>query len=103
MTGYTTRKTKREASYYVGVQYRNIDMLDSSKYYFQQCDSISTEIDGEEASGFRINSVLYLGMINDQLGNRNEAVECYNKLLEMKDYGSSHSQAKEYLEKPFGR
>lgn len=101
MTGYTTKKTMREASYYVGVQYRNIDMLDSSKYYFEQCDNISKEIDGDEESGFRINSVLYIGMINDQLGNRNEAVECYNKLLEMKDYGSSHTLAKQYLETPF--
>jgi uncharacterized protein (DUF2225 family) len=78
-------------------------MLDSSKQYFEQCNNISSEIDGDEPSGFRVNSVLYLGMVNDQLGNREEAVGYYNQLLQMKEYGSSHALAKEYLEKPFSR
>jgi tetratricopeptide (TPR) repeat protein len=103
MTGYNTGRVKREAAYYVGLQYRNINTLDSSKHYFEQSYEWSKQVDGREPSGFQINTVLYLGMLNDQMGNRDEAVSYYRQLLDMKEYGSSHSLAKEYLEKPFVR
>lgn len=102
--GYNSLKTKREAAYYVGLQYQNINRLDSSKYFFNQCAELSKKIEkDDEASGFLINSYLYLGMINDQLGNRDDAVEYYKNLLDMKEYGKSHSLAKQYLEKPYQR
>ncbi|NWF90094.1 MAG: tetratricopeptide repeat protein [Ignavibacteriaceae bacterium] len=101
LPGYNTQKTKREASYYVGLQYRNINQLDSAKYYFQLCADISKEIDSKEESGFWINALLYLGMIHDQLGNRNEAVSYYKKLLEMREYLNSHDLAEKYLKEPF--
>jgi len=99
--GYNNKKSKREAAYYVGLQHKNLNHLDSAKYFFEECVRLSKEIDTDEESGFQINSVLYLGMINDQQGNRDKAIEYYNELLEMREYGRSHVLAKEYLEKPF--
>ncbi len=101
LTGYNNPKVVREAVYYVGLQYKNLNHLDSSKYYFQKCVELSKQTDGDEESGFLINSVLYLGMVNDLQGNREEARQYYLQLLEMKEYGRSHTLAKNYLEKPY--
>lgn len=101
MTGYNILPAKREAVYYVGLQYKNTNELDSSEYYFNSCIEYSKELDKDEESGFRINSVLYLGMINDQKGERAKALDYYNELLEMKEYGSSHSLAKRYIQNPY--
>lgn len=101
LPGYNTAKTKREASYYVGLQHRNVGQLDSAKYYFQMCADVSKEIDKKEESGFWVNAYLYLGMIHDQLGEREIAIEYYEKLLEMREYLNSHELAKRYLKEPF--
>lgn len=101
LPGYNTIKTKREASYYVGLQHRNVGQLDSAKYYFNMCADLSKEIDKKEESGFWVNSILYLGMIHDQLDERDKAVEYYQKLLDMREYINSHELAKKYLSEPF--
>lgn len=98
--GYNYSKTIREAAYYVGLQYYNQKQLDSSYYYFKQCEEVSRKADGKEESGFLINAVLYLGMINDQLGKREDAIDKYREVLRMKEYGNSHRLAKSYLETP---
>ena len=100
-TGYEVLPAKREAVYYVGLQYKNTGDLDSSEYYFDKCVDYSKKLDTEEESGFWINSVLYLGMINDQMGNRGKAIDYYNELLDMNEYGSSHSLAKRYIQTPY--
>ncbi len=101
LTGYNTQKTKREASYYIGLQYRNVGQLDSAKHFFEICADISKEIDRKEESGFWVNAVLYLGMIHDQLNERFKAIEYYEKLLEMREYLNSRELAKKYLSEPF--
>ncbi len=101
LPGYSTKKTKREASYYIGLQYRNAGQLDSAKYFFQMCANISKEIDKNEESGFWINSYLYLGMISDQLNERKKAVEYYEKILDMREYLNSHDLAEKYIKEPF--
>jgi tetratricopeptide (TPR) repeat protein len=93
----------REASYYLGLDYKDKFLPDSAKYYFEICEHISREIDKEEPSGFLINTLLYLGMMNDLLGNRERAVKYYKEVLEMKEYGLSKDLAKQYLEKPFSK
>ena len=100
--GYTVIPAKREATYYVALQYRNTNDLDSSEEYFNKCIDYSKELDKDGESGFWINSVLYLGMINDQTGNRGKALDYYNELLDMKEYGSSHSLAEKYIKKAYG-
>lgn len=94
---------KREASYYLGVEKKMAGQLDSAAHYFRECEELSRKVDGSETSGFRVNSVLYLGQLNDQMGNREQAVAYYNELLGMKEYNNSHSAAKQYLERPYGK
>jgi len=101
LLGYNTAKTKREASYYIGLQYRNTKQLDSAKYFFEMSANLSKQIDKSEESGFYVNTYLYLGMINDQLGNRKKAVDYYEKLLDMREYLNSHDLAEKYLKEPF--
>ncbi len=99
--GYEYKKGIREASYYVGLQYKNKNKFDSSLVYFQKCEKFSREVDGDEETGFLINTTLYLGMLNDVLGHRNVAVDYYEKVLDMKEYGRSHALANEYIKTPF--
>lgn len=102
--GYNNLNAKREATYYIGLQFRYTNEPDSAKYYLEKCVEFSKIIDeGKEESGFIINAYLYLGMINDTQGFREKALEYYNKLLEMRVYGQSHKLAKEYIDKPFGK
>jgi tetratricopeptide (TPR) repeat protein len=99
--GYSTPRVKREAAYYIGVHHRNMNELDSAKHYFELCAEYSKQIDKKEESGFLINAYLYLGMINDLLDNREDAVKYYRELLDMRNYGKSREQAKQYLENPY--
>ena len=100
-TGYNVFKTKREADYYVAYQYFNTNKLDSAKIYFDDCAKISKQVDGDEESGFRVNAVLYIGMINDLWNKRDEAISNYKKVLDMDEYANSHKRAEELIEKPF--
>jgi tetratricopeptide (TPR) repeat protein len=101
--GYNTNSVRREASYYIGFQYRMGNKFDSAKTYFKMCAQYSELLDKKEASGFQINALLYLGMIADQYGNRNEAVTYYKKILALKEYNNSHSAAEGYLKSPYHR
>ncbi len=102
-TGYNLVSVKREATYYIGFEYRLMRSLDSAKVYFEKCAKYSLELDKKEPSGFLINSYLYLGMINDEWGNRPVAINYYNKILDLKEYKNSHTIAEEYLKTPYRR
>lgn len=101
--GYNSTNAKREAAYYVGFEYRLMKNLDSAKVYFDRCAKYSLELDKKEPSGFLINSYLYLGMINDEWGNRPVAINYYKQILDLKEYKNSHSIAEEYLKTPYRR
>ncbi len=100
LPGYDNKRTRREADYYVGLQYFNTNQLDSSFYFFNDCERISKEVD-EEDSGFMINAVLYQGMIYDLQSKRNEAKNKYEQVLDLDEYANSHKLAEGYLKNPF--
>jgi tetratricopeptide (TPR) repeat protein len=100
--GYTTLSAKREANYYVGYEFKNLNKLDSAEYYFNECAGLSKQIEqSDEESGFLINSILFIGMINDLKGNREKAIKYYKEVLDMKEYGRSHSLAEGYMDSPY--
>ena len=101
--GYNTNNTLREAAYYIAFQYRLANNLDSASTYFHMCVSYSKIIDKKDASGFQVNSFLYLGMIDDVIGKRDEAVSYYKKILDMKEFNNSHSLAQGYIKTPYRR
>jgi tetratricopeptide (TPR) repeat protein len=102
LPGYNKR-FKREASYYIGQEFKNRDVADSAAYYFEISEKLSRELDKEKESGFLINTVLYLGQLYDMMGNRDKAVKYYNEVLKLRERNNSHELAKQYLKTPYRR
>ncbi|MCX8056754.1 MAG: tetratricopeptide repeat protein [Ignavibacteria bacterium] len=103
LPGYN-KNAMREAAYYIGMNYRLEGKYDSSAYFFLQCVNISKEIDekGNE-SGFQASAALNLGIVNDLMGKREDAINYYNYVLSIKDWSDSHASAKKYLNSPYGK
>ena len=100
MIGYND-KIKREAHYYIGLNYKRSDSLDSALVHLKECEQVSRKIDKDEESGFLINSVLYQGEIHDLTGDRKKAIKYYEEVLDFREFGNSHERADEYLENPY--
>ncbi len=99
LTGYDMPKIRREATYYIGNNYKIKAQLDSALIYFKKCIQYSNKIPSDEESGFLINSTLYIGKIKEMNGEYNEAIKYYNDVLEMREFGNSHSLAQSYLDR----
>ncbi len=97
--GYNFPVSLREANYYVGYNYKLNNELDSAKIYLTRCAEISQQIDKEEESGFLINSMLYLAQISEAKSLFEEAINYYERLLRMRDWGNSHTLAKNSLKR----
>lgn len=97
--GYNSASSVREAAYYVAYNARDYGLLDSAKTFFELCYNLSTQIDKKEESGFQVNSVVYLAMIEEASGRNESAIELYERVLKMRDYGNSHSIAEVNLRK----
>jgi tetratricopeptide (TPR) repeat protein len=97
--GYNTLIAKREASYYVGYHYRSVGKYDSAQKYFEECIKYSIKLDKNNDSGFLVNSTLYLGMIKEFTKEYAEAKMYYEKVLDMSEFGNSHSLASDYLKR----
>jgi tetratricopeptide (TPR) repeat protein len=94
--GYTVQAW-REAEYYLGLHEMNNARYDSALVHFYACDEMSRPLDTGEASGFMVMANLRVGMIYDILGRRTPAEVQYRKVLDMKEYQDSHTQAEQYL------
>ena len=98
-SGYNTLRTKREANYYIGYQYKNVGNYDSAQVYLERCLTYSLKIDEDEESGFLVNSTLYLGIIRENKKEYAAAKMYYEKVLDMREFGNSHSLAEANLER----
>lgn len=99
LIGYNNNRVKREALYYIAANFRSSFQADSALVYFEECEKISRIVDVDKESGFLINAVLYIGMLHEQLGNKEKAIQRYEQLLDMREYGNSHSTAEANLER----
>ncbi len=92
---------RREAIYYLGVNYISKSLIDSAKSSFLECLELSKKLDAErdEESGFMINGIIYLARIADRTGEKEKAKKLYEKILDLRNYSNSHKKAKKYLEK----
>lgn len=100
MPGYNKR-FEREATYYIGMDYKLKNKVDSAAAFFEKSEKLSRQIDKDEESGFLINTVFYLGMLYDQMGMREKAVKYYKETLKMRDRNDSHKYAEQYLKVPY--
>lgn len=96
-------QARREATYYLGYYRRNLGQTDSAIVYFQESEKLSRKIDKDEASGFLVNTLLYLGNLYDQKGLRDRAVANYKEVLDIKEFGQSHKLAEQYIQTPYQR
>jgi tetratricopeptide (TPR) repeat protein len=102
--GYNRPNSLREAAYYVGNNFKNSGQLDSAKIYLERCITESKKIDEEgEESGFQVNAVLFLAQMAESLNKKDEAINLYEELLEMREYGRSHSTAESSLKNLKGK
>lgn len=100
MFGYNTPNSIREAAYYIGSNLKNNGYLDSAKVYFQKCIQQSQKIDEDgEESGFQVNAYIFLAQIEETMNRKSEAIRLYEKILNLRDYGRSHSIAENSLKK----
>ena len=102
MLGYDTYDG-REAYYYLGRWNLLNSRYDASMKDFRRCDSLSQLIDKDGPSGFAAMTHLAIGMLLDLKGDRAGAVAEYRKVLAMKEYGTSHVDAKRFLKSPYVR
>ncbi len=99
-TGYTKR-IKREAEYYCGEYYKRNDSLALAETHFLNCENLSRIVDEDEESGFLVNTLLFLGELNDAKGEREKAIKYYEEVLDMDEYGNSHENAERHIETPY--
>ncbi len=97
LEGYNTPMVRREANYYIGNNLRNNENYTDAFLYFKKCIEESKKIDGDKASGFRINATLYSGTIMEMRGKYDEAKKYYNAVLDMREFNNSHTQAETNL------
>lgn len=100
MPGYNKR-FEREATYYLGMDFKLKEKTDSAAVYFEKSEKLSRELDKENESGFLINTVFYLGMLYDQMGKRDKAIKYYSETLQLRDRNDSHKLAEQYLKTPY--
>ncbi|MBL1212688.1 MAG: hypothetical protein D8M61_04940 [Ignavibacteriae bacterium] len=90
--------TKREADYYLAMNYKNRGILDSAVTYFNESAAISAILDEDGESGFYVSAVLHSAGLNERLGKIEKAIELYEKVLDMDEYRNSHQKAEQSLE-----
>ena len=93
----------REAYYYVGKYLFTRGDDANALLNFQKCDELAAKIDKGEASGFTSMANLHIGMIYDLQTMRREARAQYRKVLGMKEFESTHTDARKYLQQPYKR
>lgn len=96
LRGYDS-SVAREAHYYLGMDFKNNDNPDSALFHFNKCVKFSKKIDGDEDSGFYIYSQLHAGKMLERIGNKGEAEEKYQLVLDLREYKSSHELAEKYI------
>jgi len=94
LPGYSIPSSLREAAYYVGYRARDLGQLDIAKPMFEKCFELSRQIDKKQESGFQVNALVYLAMIEEQQGRPESAISMYERVLKMREYGNSHSIAR---------
>ncbi len=94
---------EREAAYYMGKFHFMGTSLDESLKNFYRCDELSRTLDKEGASGFMTMANLHIGMIYDLQKKRASAILQYQKVLKLKEFETSHQDARRYLQQPYTR
>lgn len=90
--GYNNLSLQREANYYIALSYSKLGkILEAEKYLFKS-EEITKIIDKEDTA-FGAFTYLLLGMLHDAKGNKDLANEYYDKVISMKNFQNSRTDA----------
>lgn len=96
--GYS-RTIGEQALYYLGRTHMVYRRYNEALVHLRRLETL-TEPAGE-SSVFRVLALLRLGMTYDALGERDLAVQYYNRVLELDDWAGAHDRARRHLEVPY--
>ena len=68
--------------------------------YLLQLEALSAR--NADDTYFKVMGRLRQGMAFDALGQRSLAQDRYRQVLSMKEWGSAHKEARQYLKRPYG-
>lgn len=98
--GYNNDAVLREADYYITLCMLKQGNIDKTDEYIGELISLNDKLDGEESS-YKAFTVLMQGMKYDAAGDRNRAVDCYRKVIDMKEFSNSRVEAEKYLKSAY--
>jgi tetratricopeptide (TPR) repeat protein len=93
--------TAREAMYYIGLSLMRRSENESALKYFLKANE--GRIIDEDDSGFAVNINIFIGNLYDKKGEHNKAKPYYQEVLKMKEFDNSHTKARVFLERPYGK
>jgi tetratricopeptide (TPR) repeat protein len=96
--GYNNRAMKREAHYYLGLSQQRVGSNDEAVVNYTKALELSREIDKGSDSQYKVYATLGIGIAYMQKGDRNEAVNWFRKVLELKEYEGSRNSAQNYID-----
>lgn len=99
--GYTGIKLKRESNYYAALSLLRLGRILEAEQYLLKAENYTKTIDKENEDAYTSFIYLLSGMLNDMKGNRATAVLYYNKVLSMKNFQNSHTEAEKYKSNPY--
>lgn len=103
--GYHTRG-HIEAVYYIGKNSFRLRRHADAVGWLSSVDSLVQTLPKDKepsaTNGYVALSLLYLGMTRDELGERDAAVDCFNRVLQLPAQGRSHDLARRYKKQPYG-
>ncbi len=89
-----------QALYFLARGRMAVSDYDAALSYLLSLEALSARLDHD--TYFKVMGRLQQGMAYDVLGRRERATERYRQVLDMKAWGSSHGQARRFLERPYG-
>ncbi|PSQ96923.1 MAG: hypothetical protein BRD55_04580 [Bacteroidetes bacterium SW_9_63_38] len=89
------------ARYYMGKDRLHRGDYETALMHLQRLDTL-TDRDIED-NRYRILGALYTGMVHDAMGEREKAVQQYERVTDMDDPVDAKDRAKQYLETPYSR
>ncbi len=100
VTGYNSDAVLREADYYITLCMLKQGNIDKTDEYMNELLMLNDRLDKDESS-FKVFTLLMLGMKYDAAGERNKAVDCYKKVLDMKEFSNSRVEAEKYIKNAY--
>jgi len=98
--GYENWYLHREANYYTAMCMMYMKRLGEAAEYLNKAEELTYYLDKDETN-IGSNIFLLLGKYYDIINNREKAIFYYNKVLDMKNFGETHSEAEKYKNNPY--